>query len=59
MVETINVSVFKENLDTKVGLTLTESGGKIYVKNLAGLFAATGENKKNDNKAQQHRIDEF
>jgi len=40
-VETINATVYKDSLDTKVGLTVVATGGKVYVDSLAGLFAAT------------------
>ncbi len=42
MVETINATVYKDSLDTKVGLTVVATGGKIYVDSLSGLFALTG-----------------
>ncbi|GFH50256.1 hypothetical protein CTEN210_06747 [Chaetoceros tenuissimus] len=41
MVETINATVFKDSVDTKVGITLVARGGKVYVDSLSGLFGAT------------------
>ena len=43
MVETINASVFKDSVDTKVGITVEEKGGKVFVSDLTGLFGATGK----------------
>jgi len=43
MVETINATVFKDSIDTKVGLSVEERGGKIFVTGLTGLFGATGK----------------
>ena len=45
MVEkTINATVFKDSVDTKVGLILgvSKDDGKVYVKSTSGLFGATG-----------------
>lgn len=43
MVETINATVFKDSVDTKVGIILvTKDDGKVYVKSTSGLFGATG-----------------
>ncbi|GFH50278.1 hypothetical protein CTEN210_06754 [Chaetoceros tenuissimus] len=41
MVETINATVYKGFSDTKVGLTVVATGGKVYVDSLSELFATT------------------
>lgn len=42
MVETINVTVFKDSVDTKAGLTVLAKDGKVYVATLTLLFENSG-----------------
>ena len=43
MVETIKASVFKSSVDTRVGISTIDKGGKIFVSDATGLFGATGK----------------
>lgn len=43
MAETINATVYKEAIDTKVGLRVLAKDGKVYVTNLRLLFENSGK----------------
>ena len=43
MIETIHVTVYKNTIDTKVGLTVLAKNGKVYVAKLSLLFKKSGE----------------
>ena len=43
MVKTINATVYKDSIDTKVGLTVLAKDGKVYVSNLRLLFENSGK----------------
>lgn len=42
-VERIVANVFKSTKESKVGITLMNENEKVFVSELTGLFAATGE----------------
>lgn len=42
-IETISATVYKDSIDTKVGLTVIAKEGKVYVTNLRLLFEDSGE----------------
>ena len=43
MKETINVTVFKDSVDTKAGLKVLAKDGKVYVATLTLLFENSGK----------------